>query len=343
MYFISFPGYRKKCSKFFRFWVKECDLIPYHSVRNRLANKLIHKLEDISQTLKESLSGCEVDNIDNYVYNMKHRTVDVSKQLLSGVNCITTLPWVISDWMKQFMNEEWERIVNIDWGMDIFCNFVWQSPQLDQYERVFKQLKLVKQYTNVPFYRKFNARSVANEFKFYILLLAKILLRTSKKQVRLWNKQIKISYQCFLTFYVNQLYWIDLLLDWFDVHFIDNCCYCKEERLFLIALLDRYQQVQFHKSNANEGNGKSDYMSNLLQASMNSNFEDWKMKPSDLLGASHLARLLCYPVYYNNYLSKLCVNGVNIEGICLPIYQLFLYFLSYYLRDYTIAQDYNLE
>eukprot|EP00375_Theileria_parva_P002681 XP_765362.1 hypothetical protein [Theileria parva strain Muguga] len=84
MYYVTFPGYKRRCSKLFRFWVQEKDLIKFKSIKF-LAIKDLKPLKDIKPSkdlkpMKElSKSGKDIKSVKELKSGKEVKSVKETK------------------------------------------------------------------------------------------------------------------------------------------------------------------------------------------------------------------------------------------------------------------------
>ncbi|GIX63357.1 killing trait family protein, putative [Babesia caballi] len=325
MYFVTFPGYKKRCAKTFRFWVKEKDLIKFNSVRQVAGrgNKAVvaapgEREDDAAQAWAER----EIEDINEYVYNVVYNVYKGNPTHAKFKRAPDLLPWSLPKPLQQLVLDQQNRMV-----------------KLAEEKVNFYSIGVAEMFSVAPLSERLSAYSLVQNFKYILIVMVTLIKNkggrapTSKCKVGAsplakargvqgvlvdelnvpslrFMEQIDcsvsadITSQQFHEIYVNNIYWLDVYLVYLDKLFLHSHCHNAAEHEFLYMLAHS------------------------------------KGRPlSRILGLEHLARIFCYPVMYTTLLQRVQRQGAPFEAY-MPITQLLLQYMAFVAADYMHNQKY---
>ncbi|CDR95973.1 hypothetical protein, conserved [Babesia bigemina] len=323
MYFVSFPGYKKKCAKTFRFWVKEKDLIKFNTVKpapGKHAKVLAVERWESTEEPDETWEERDVQDINEYVYEVVYNVYNNNK-MNSKFKAPEHLPWCLPVSLQRLVKSEHARILQA------------QKKNLN-----FYSIEIADAFSVAPLTERLSAYAIVQNFKYILILMNTLVSKhggrktNSKTKADLANairssvendvvdevdvpslrfmEQLETSIgselnaQQFHEIYVNNIYWLDIYLDYMDKLYLHTHCYTEKEHEFLY---------------------------------MTTHSEDRSL--SRILGLEHLVRMFCYPVLYNELLKRVTADGEPLQ-VYMPITQLLLHYLAFVATDYTHSQKY---
>ncbi|GBE59836.1 killing trait family protein, putative [Babesia ovata] len=322
MYFVSFPGYKKKCAKSFRFWVKEKDLIKFNRVRpspgKYSRGHVVEQCETTNET-DQAWEDREVQDINEYVYDVVYNVYNNKSN--SKFKPPEHLPWCLPAALRRLVKCEHARIL-----------------QAQKKDLNFYSIEIAEAFSAAPLKERLSAYAIVQNFKYILILMNTLVSKhggrktNSKSKADLVNaartygesemvdevdvpslrfmEQLETSIgtdlnaQQFHEIYVNNIYWLDIYLDYMDNMYLHTHCYTEKEHEFL-------------------------YMTSYT--------EDRPL--SRILGLEHLARMFCYPVLYTALLKRITADGEPLQ-VYMPITQLLLHYLAFVSTDYMHSQKY---
>ncbi|GFE55195.1 D-lactate dehydrogenase, putative [Babesia ovis] len=317
IYFVTFPGYKKKCAKTFRFWVKEKDLIKFNSITQTSGKnpKAVVKLEDESGTttggcLDETLDTLwkqrEVQDINEYVYDIVYNVYQHKNGMRNPQRAPGMPPWCVPKALKKLVQDQQTEIMKTI------------KEDINYYS-----ISAVEMFSKAPMIERLSAYAVVQNFKYILFRMANMMRKGGPKgkpgvlqvdevsvpSLRLMEQLetaggTQITAQQFQDIYLNNIYWLDIYLAYMDKEFLETHCHNEREYEFLY---------------------------------MTTHSRDGPL--SKILGLEHLARMFCFPVLYNTLL-KLIERGGEPYPVYIPITQLLLHYMAFVAIDYTHNQKY---
>ncbi|XP_951920.1 uncharacterized protein TA15165 [Theileria annulata] len=294
MYYVSFPGYKRRCSKLFRFWVQEKDLIKFKSIRFLSHNKDVIKSSIVKSSIKSSVKSTAIksivkspviENTGKSSRNKDKSKTNKKKNIEITNNCSYIITRTRGDklWNKRKIlpiNEYVYDVIHNLYHHDLvsgryitnnefFCNngyIPWIIPKsvrkvVIRHHRLITTNKITIRQTIK--YRK-SIHLIIQNFKFLLLIISKLsnpYYSTIRNNTRSNNLEIEIIDQLgiislyminyletlngniftkFNEIYINNFYWLDILLLWIDHFFLNNCCYTLYEYNQLLYLTKLY-------------------------------------------------------------------------------------------------------
>ncbi|EDO08694.2 hypothetical protein BBOV_III011420 [Babesia bovis T2Bo] len=311
IYFVSFPGYKKKCAKNFRFWVKEKDLMKYDAVER--CNRPLGGSDESPEWLQR-----KVQDINEYVYNMAFNMYLDSPGIENMFPGLIKQPWCVPRALISLVNDHVVQVMTAG------------TVDVDIYS-----ISAVEMFTMSPIMERLSAYGLVQNFKYILFKMATLFKKqatapvskpkptvrraTGLKDVRVDEVNVpslrllehlesetlaKITSQQFQEIYLNNIYWLDIFLSYMDKEFIHTHCHNEQEHEFLYMLI---------------------------------NSKD--LRPCKILGIEYLARMFCFPVMYRDLLKHLERDGEHYP-IYRPITQLLLQYMAFVAADYAHNQKY---
>ncbi|ORM41550.1 uncharacterized protein BXIN_2692 [Babesia sp. Xinjiang] len=325
IYFVTFPGYKKRCAKSFRFWVKEKDLIKFNSVT--LPTKKTQKPIIVDKPIEgdcntEAWATRQVQGINEYVYDVAYNVYRY-KSIHSDVHRAAGMsPWCVPKVLKELVQKQHSHITKS-------C-----TEEINYYSTAVSEM-----FSLAPLTERLSAYALVQNFKYVVILLANLIAKKggsgqpSKNKGECSAREVEtsprnchvdevsvpslrfldhlqsalsshVTARQFQEIYVNNIYWLDIYLAYVDKMFIHTHCYNEQEHEFL------YMMKYSHK------------------------------KPlSHILGLEHFARVFCYPVLHDSLLKRVNRGGQPFP-VYLPITQLLLQYMAFVSIDYAHNQKY---
>ncbi|AFZ79881.1 hypothetical protein BEWA_027300 [Theileria equi strain WA] len=168
IYYITFPGYKRKCSRTYRFWVKEKDLIKLHSVKwpTRRSKHPDVNLCTSKSEIKADPVWCkrDVQSINEYVYKIRSNLYNryiVSGRCSGGqgYSGLAYLPWLIPKKLTEIVYAQYKRVSEV---RNISNSF----------------LPIEKHFNTSSLLPRLSTRSLVQNFKYTVLVIAKLLRNT---------------------------------------------------------------------------------------------------------------------------------------------------------------------
>ncbi|KAK2195206.1 hypothetical protein BdWA1_002879 [Babesia duncani] len=339
IYFVTFPGYKKRCARTFRFWVKEKDLIKLHGVdwSVKVGKKpSINYGFGAGNTLIERIwAGRSVEDINEYVYSVVHNKF--YNDIVSGKyhNAMVTtgsdlsLPWNVPRRLRDLVSNQQHNATLA--GATLLAD-----PEATIGNEIFSA---------APFLERTSANALVQNFKYILLIIGNLIRRTHDmvaihksgdefipgpdtlsdledmaSDIELDEMCIpsmrlldhlegaidgNLTYQQFFDIYINNVYWLDFYLEWINVNFLNYCCYNEHEYKHLVTV-QQQRQVPLSK----------------------------------ILGLEHFSRLFCFDVLYKHCLNRLLRSQKPFVAY-LPITQLLVQYLALVADDYCHNQEYG--
>ncbi|UKJ90674.2 hypothetical protein MACJ_001608 [Theileria orientalis] len=367
MYYVCFPGYKKRCSKVFRFWVQEKDLLKFKSIKFATSGSVPTKSSTINpketkeykepKDSKESKedAGCEnssderaeksdeqpkkgeisiikvkvkgdkqwnkrtITNVNEYVYDVIHNIYNrdlISGKYITNADFFSNAtPWVVPVKIKKIVVKEHKKVIST--SVNVKLKFKYRKSIYCVIQNFKYLLLIIAKYNNMSTFvassndakakdeleRKNDPKALEKELK-YPLSQMKIPSLTS---LRFLETCASGGSARFTENYLNNFYWLDLLVEWIDANFMNSCCYSRWE----------YGQI------------------NSVRKLYN--------KPlTRLLSFEYLCRVLSFDVFYVNFLSRIKKND-RLYTPYVPIIQLLLYYMAFVADEYTNSGLYGIK
>lgn len=327
IYFVTFPGYKKRCARTFRFWVKEKDLIKYRAVKRstcRLSKSVLDIRKETDNPKNEPLwVRREIEDIDEYVYKVVYNTYQDDLLLKLYNKSGTQLPWCVPPTLQQLVAKHQKHVLQKG------------KEKINLYSADAKNA-----FTMAPLTERLSAYALVQNFKYVLIYLGTFMRRPREanppvqKPETSTSSGLKDSYKIdldditipslrilgqmettltanitapqFQEIYINNIYWLDLYIKWIDTNFLDLCCYNEPERQFIFMVQNTH-----------------------------------KRPLSRIVGLEHLARLFCFQTLYEQLLSRIYRQGQHF-AVYLPITQLLIHYMAFVASDYTHNQNYTM-
>lgn len=280
-------------------------------------NFVINKLKGDKQWNKRKIVP-----VNEYVYDVIHNVYN--RDLISGRYRSTAdffsnnVPWIIPARLKKLMVKEHKRVIANSVNLKLKLRF---RRSIHCVVQNFKYLLLIvgKYYsiTNMFYTEAEPAEDKrAREGERAEGGGAVDLARLNVPQMRICSLAcLKFLESClnlqgpvrFNEVYLNNFYWLDLLVAWIDANFLSSCCFTRVECLQLRAIKRIY-----------------------------------KRPVSQILGFEYLCRVLSFDVFYANFLARIYRNGRPYQAYS-QIIQLLLYYMSFVADEYTNGKIYGIR
>lgn len=329
IYFVTFPGYKKRCAKAFRFWVKEKDLIKYKAVKHGKQRKSMPEIDTNKESQKPEMEPAwtkrNIEDINEYVYNVSYNTYeeDLAARLYNIGDA--KVPWSVPLALQNVVAKQQAEIMKKR-----------KDGKID-----YLSADVRNGFSIPPLTERLSAYSIIQNFKYVLILMTTLIRRPGESNTNAKAKfdtellpsrigrhaEVEdisipslrlmdhlesavgsgITASKFQAIYVNNIYWLDLYLKWMDTCFLDSCCYNEKEHEFISVLQHSYRRPL-----------------------------------SRILGFEHLARLFCFNTMYNVFLRLMYSGGCRFMEY-LPITQLLIHYMTFVATDYMHSQCYTVS
>ncbi|BAM40510.1 conserved hypothetical protein [Theileria orientalis strain Shintoku] len=372
MYYVCFPGYKKRCSKVFRFWVQEKDLIKFKSIKFATSGSVSTKSNTINtkeskeskdskdkqlkeydvcensadekgekkeekseeQTKKGEISVIKVKvkgdkqwnkrtitNVNEYVYDVIHNIYNrdlISGKYITNADFFSNAtPWAVPMKIKKIVVKEHKKVISN--CINVKLKFKYRKSIFCLIQNFKYLLLIIAKYNNLSTFGGSDGKAKEDADR-------KNDPKAAEKDAKCPLSQMKIPSLASLRFletcasggsarftdnYLNNFYWLDLLLEWIDAHFMNSCCYSRWE----------YGQINSVRKLYNKP------LTRLL---------------CKFFCFEYLCRVLSFDVFYVNFLSRIKKND-RLYTSYLPIIQLLLYYMAFVADEYTNSGLYGIK
>nr|PVC51213.1 hypothetical protein MACL_00001706 [Theileria orientalis] len=258
-----------------------------------------------------------ITNVNEYVYDVIHNIYNrdlISGKYITNADFFSNAtPWVVPMKIKKIVVKEHKKVISN--CINVKLKFKYRKSIFCLIQNFKYLLLIIAKYNNLSTFGGSDGKAKEDADR-------KNDPKAAEKDAKCPLSQMKIPSLASLRFletcasggsarftdnYLNNFYWLDLLLEWIDAHFMNSCCYSRWE----------YGQI------------------NSVRKLYN--------KPlTRLLCFEYLCRVLSFDVFYVNFLSRIKKND-RLYTSYLPIIQLLLYYMAFVADEYTNSGLYGIK